>query len=122
MPRTVSTTPTGFELKVTLSGGTSGANTIVKIVNRTTKEFVEVKAQSNTAIANLANMSSDGKAGVNSVFSGFGANQVLDVRVHGERYGSNTYTLGTTEINKGSGSVTVTVADISSTTTPEVNA
>jgi len=116
MARTVAVQPTAFNLKVTLSGGTSGERTIVKAYNRSTGEFRDVVANSNNAVINLADLSSDGSN--SGTFSGFNTDEVIEVRCHGGRMGSNAYTISTADRRRGGGTVTVTVADVTATNTP----
>ncbi len=116
MARTVSVQPTVYSLKVTLSGGTPSDPTFVRAHNRVTREFVEVKAQSNTAMINLADLSSDGKD--TGTFSGFSNGQEIEIRCNGGRMGSAVHTIAT---GKGGGSVTVTVVAVDGTSTPVIS-
>jgi len=119
MARTVAVEPTAFPLKITISGGTSTGTTNVKVVNRTTREFQTVRAQSNTAIVDLINLSSDGTN--TGTISGFSNGQVMDIRCSGARTGSSTYTLATADRSKGGGKATVTLVDITAGNTPAVS-
>lgn len=116
MARTVGVTPTGFVLRITLSGGTSSDRTVVKVVNRSSREFREYVASSNSVAANLQDLSSNGKN--SGTFSGFNTGEVVEVRCHGGRMGSNTYTIAAADRSRGGASLTVTVADVSATNTP----
>lgn len=119
MARTVGVPVTGFNLRVTLSGGTNTERTIVKAFNRTTEEFREIVADENSVVFNLADLSSDGTS--SGTFSGFKTNEVIEVRCHGGRMGSNTYTITAANRTRGGGQVTVTVADVTATNTPGLN-
>ncbi len=118
MARTVSVQPTSFVLKIKLSGGTSTFPTVVKALNRSTNQFVEVLSTSNDVAINLADLSSDGKR--SGTFSGFSNGDIIEVKAHGRRIGSTTYAVSTGK--GGSALVTVTVIDLSSTEAPELNA
>lgn len=115
MARTVGVTPNSYVLNIALSGGTRTEVTRVKLVHRTTGEFIEVQAVLNNVAMNLADLSSDGtKTGT---FSGFSNSDVIEIRCHGGRMGSATHTVDTSG-RKSGGKVTVTVVDVTATNTP----
>lgn len=119
MPRTVGTQPTGYVVRVTLSGGTKTHQSFVTVHNRRTLEYKVYKADQNGVVANLADLSSDGTS--KGTFSGFTNNDEIEVRCHGGRMGSGSLTVDTGGTRKGGGQVTVTVSDVTSTNVPTVS-
>ncbi len=117
MARTSGTQPTGYVLKIKLTGGTANETTFVKAVNRSTAEYRTLTANhANDAVINLADLSSDGEK--SGTVSGFSNGDIIEVRCFGGRMGSGTHTIAT---GKGGGSVTVTVADVTATNTPGIS-
>ncbi len=116
MPRTVAVTPDSYVVRVKLTGGTASEACYVKLYNRRTGEYREVREDQDTAAINAADASSDGtKFGT---FSGWENGDVLDIRVYGAKFGSGSHTIAT---GKGGGQITVTVADTTATNTPGVS-
>lgn len=117
MPRTVTPTPETYAIRVTISGGTAAKATYVRARNRRTLEYTDELASSNSVVLSLGNLSSTGNK--SGTFSGFTNGDVIDLVAYGRRIGSGSHTVVT---GKGGGQATLTVADITSTTSPEVNA
>lgn len=117
MPRSVGVTPKGYVVAVSLSGGTASKSTYVRLMNRSTLEYVDALASSNSVSLNAGDCSSDGTK--EGTFSGFDNGDVLEVRAWGDRYGSTTHTVAT---GKGGGKVSLSVQDVSSSNTPGVEA
>lgn len=117
MPRTVGVKPTGYVLRITLTGGTVNAPCSVTSTNRNTGEYRRLKVDSDSVAVNMADLSSNGKS--NGTFSGFSNGDVIECRVHGTKMGSATHAVDT---STAGGELSITVQDISSSNVPEVNA
>lgn len=115
MARTVTTTPTSYNLAITITGGTAARTCSVTVKNRRTQEFKLVRSANNTAAVDLTNLTSDGQnPSANNTSSGYKEADVIDVFVSGGSFGATTHAVA---IKSGGAKVSVATTDTSSTNT-----
>lgn len=116
MPRT-STVIKTYPLNIILSGGTSTATSFsyIKVKNRTTGYYRNLRPTSDETIVDLCKLSSDGTD--NGTMVNVNVGEIIDIIVSGIRSGSSTYTI----VASGGKRITITCVDASITNAPAVN-
>lgn len=99
-----------------LTGLTSNASVKIRVTNRTTGDYIDIKTASDGKFqVNAADLKSAGTTGTHTEFSNA---QIIDFRLLGDGIGGTQHTLDTA---KGSVSnLAITGADMSSTNVPKI--